>query len=261
MIIKDITTLIEDLAPLHLQEDYDNCGLNIGDINAEVKGVLVSLDCTEAIIEEAIAKDCNLVVVHHPLLFGDLKNINPSNWLGRTVIKAISNNVAVYASHTCLDNVVGGVNSKICEKIGLIDTEFLIDKEGNYNAGSGMIGYLKEEMLFVDFMNFIKKEFSANGIRYTQPVTDVVKKIAVCGGSGSFLLDSAISKNADVFITGDFKYHQFFDSNSEIAIADIGHYESEQFTTEVIYSLIKKKFPKFAIHFSGINTSPIKYLI
>jgi dinuclear metal center YbgI/SA1388 family protein len=364
MKLKEITTYLESVAPLSYQESYDNAGLICGDENMEITAALICLDSTEAVIDEAIAQGCNLVIAHHPIVFSGIKKLNGKNYIERVLIKAIKNNIAIYASHTNLDNILNGVNAKICEKLGLQDCSILTPQKnllkrlitfcpaenaeavrnavfdagagtiGNYNEcsfntsgigtfkalkgadphigeigkrfsgeeikmefiyrsfqeskvitsllkahpyeevaydlvpltnadkemGAGMIGELPAEMAEMDFLQHLKSAMNTGCIRYTSLNGKKVKKIAVCGGSGSFLLNEAIASHADVFVTADFKYHQFFDAENRLIIADIGHYESEQFTMELFYEILKKKFSTFALQLTKINTNPIKYL-
>lgn len=278
MQIKTITSYLESIAPLSLQEEYDNSGLITGNGEDEVLGALICLDCTEAVVDEAIQKKCNLIIAHHPIVFKELKNITGENYVQRTVLKAIRNNISIYAIHTNLDNVSVGVNKRICEKLKLNNCKILAPKSSPYTplrggqtAGSGMIGTLFKPMTEIAFLNKVKKVMKAESLRYTTLLAKKVTKIAVCGGSGSFLLNDAIAAGADVFVTADFKYHQFFDADNKIVIADIGHYESEQFTKELIRDLLvhllrdpsyggKQKFPIFVPHLTKINTNPVHYL-
>jgi dinuclear metal center YbgI/SA1388 family protein len=262
MNIKQITDFLESYAPLQYQESYDNCGLIVGDDKTEIKGALIALDCTEAVIDEAIATGCNLVIAHHPIIFSGLKKLNGSNYIERTVIKAIKNNIAIYAIHTNLDNVYNGVNAKIAEKLGLINCKVLsLKQEVNSDlVGSGIIGELKTPVNTKVFLESLKTKMQTKCIRHTLIVKEKIQRVAVCGGSGSFLLKNAKAAKADVFITADFKYHEFFDAENKIVIADIGHYESEQFTKDLIYDLLVKNFTKFAVRLSKVNTNPIKYL-
>jgi len=257
-----VTNFLEQYAPLEYQETYDNCGLIIGDANAEIKGVLITLDCIESVIDEAIATGCNLIVAHHPIIFSGLKKLNGSNYIERTVIKAIKNDIAIYAIHTNLDNMHNGVSAKIAEKLGLENCKVLAPKSDliNKQVGSGIIGELKTAVNTEQFLMDIKENMQTDCVRYTPIVNQEIKRVAVCGGSGSFLLKNAIEAKVDIFITADFKYHEFFDAENHIIIADIGHYESEQFTKELIYDLLTKNFTKFAVRLSKVNTNPIKYL-
>jgi dinuclear metal center YbgI/SA1388 family protein len=363
MKLKEITDHIESLAPLAYQESYDNAGLICGNHDMDVKAALICLDSTEQVIDEAIATGCNLVIAHHPIVFSGLKKFNGKNYVERVIMKAIKNDIAIYAAHTNLDNVHVGVNAKIAEKLGLKNCKVLVPQKdilkrlitfcpqdkaeevrqamfnagageiGNYDqcsfnsegtgtfrageganpyvgelgklhyekevkietilpanfeskilsamikahpyeevaydliplhnrhkqVGSGLIGEL-EETDEMAFLKSVKAAMKAESLRHTALRGKKVTKVAVCGGSGSFLLKDAIAAGADVFVTADFKYHQFFDAENQIVIADVGHYESEQYTGELFYEILKKKFSTFALHLSKINTNPINYL-
>lgn len=364
MLIKELVQIIETEAPLALQESYDNAGLIVGQEDSEISGVLICIDVTEKVIDEAIAGNFNLIVSHHPLIFSGLKKITGHNEVQRCVAKAIKNDIAIYAAHTNLDNVAHGVSGKMAEKIGLVNTKILIPASnallklvvyvprlyifsvrealfaagageiGNYDScsfsseglgtfkakgnakpfvgnigefhtevelrlelifpthikhkviealllshpyeepaydiialenqwnkvGMGIIGELVEPEDELEFLNRIKLIFNAGSIRHTQLLNKKITKVALCGGSGSSLLGAAMSKQADVYISGDFKYHEFFDAENKILIADIGHFESEQFTKDVFFEIITKKIPTFAVRISEINTNPINYL-
>lgn len=261
MRIHDILTILESIAPPVLQEPYDNAGLIVGDPSTEVTGILFCLDSTEAIVEEALALGCNLVIAHHPIVFRGLKRFNGSTYVERTVMQAIRKGVALYAIHTNLDNVHRqGVNAKIAEKLGLKDTRILVPKPGQTDIGAGLLGFLPEPMAEIDFLLQVKTALRAACVRYTALRDKPVRSVAVCGGSGSFLLQEALRAGADVFVTADFKYHEFFDAEGRLVIADIGHYESEQFTIELLYQIIQKKFPTFALHCTKVNTNPVHYL-
>jgi dinuclear metal center YbgI/SA1388 family protein len=364
MKLKEITDCLETYAPLAYQENYDNAGLICGHHNMDITAALICLDSTEAVIDEAIQRGCNLVIAHHPIVFSGLKKFNGKNYIERVIIKAIQHNIAIYAAHTNLDNVYNGVNAKIAEKLGLINCKVLAPQKntlkklitycpaekaedvrsalfaagtghiGNYDEcsfnsngigtfrgddntnpyvgekgkqhqekeikietiypqhiesqllkalfkahpyeevafdliplsnshnrlGAGLIGELKDGAEEIDFLKQLKINMKADCVRYTQLLNKKIKRVAVCGGSGSFLLGDALKNNADIFITADFKYHQFFDAENRIVIADIGHYETEQFTTELFYEVLNKKFSTFAFLISKINTNPIKYL-
>jgi len=363
MIVKDITSKLEEWAPLAYQESYDNCGLLIGDQNQQTTAVLITLDITEEVIEEAHDTGCNLIITHHPLIFGGIKNITTQDWVGRCITSAIKHKMAIYAIHTNLDNVITGVNAKIAEKIELQNLEilspksdtllklvtfvpsenakkvtealysagagtvgaydkcsFLTDGIGtfrpsleakptigqrgevtsveetkievlvpshlqssiikslkeahpyeevayyltplenkNQEVGSGIIGQLSEPMDARDFLKKLKDQMNLEVVRHTTPAKPTVQRIAVCGGSGSFLLPHAIQKNADVLVTADFKYHDFFEADNQLMIADIGHYESEVFTKELIHDYLSQKFANIAFHLSEVVTNPIIY--
>jgi dinuclear metal center YbgI/SA1388 family protein len=364
MRISDITSHLESIAPLTLQEQYDNSGLIIGNPQTEISSALLTIDITEEVIDEAIKNGNELIITHHPIVFSGLKRFNGNNYVERCVIKAIKNDIAIYAAHTNFDSISGGVNTRICEKIGLKDCKILSPLKGHllklvtyipeshakevreaifdtgaghignyeqcsYNtegvgtfmgnddsnpylgekgklhyeneirfetilpeylkskvvnalikahpyeeiaydfyklennfpqAGMGMVGYLEKPEEEVDFMRRVKSTFNSKVIKHTKPLGKQIEKVAICGGSGSSLLKNAIASGADIFITGDFKYHQFFDAEERIVIADIGHYESEQFTKDIFYEILTKKFPKFALHLSEVKTNPIQYL-
>ncbi|NNE26396.1 MAG: Nif3-like dinuclear metal center hexameric protein, partial [Saprospiraceae bacterium] len=229
MKIRDIIDYLHAIAPNHLQEAYDNSGLLVGDYNDEVKSVLVSLDVTEAVLEESEALGANLIISHHPIIFGGIKRLVDANYVQRIVKQAIQKNINLFAIHTNLDNVLHqGVNERIAQNLGLKDIDVLLPKPDateEYRVGAGLIGALDEAMDEMAFLNFLKEKMNVNTIKYTQLIGKSVKNIALCGGSGRFLLQEAISRNADVFISSDFKYHEFFDADGKIIIADIGHYE------------------------------------
>lgn len=260
--VQEITRFIEEMAPLHLQEAYDNAGLIIGTEDAKVTGILICLDAVEEVVQEAIDKGCNLIIAHHPIIFSGLKKINGETYIERVIIKAIQNNISIYAAHTNLDNVRQGVNDTIADKLELTHREILQPKDNMIpNTGAGLIGKLPRQEDEAMFLNKLKELFQTDCIRYTKLLGKEITKVALCGGSGSFLIEEAKKKKADVFITGDIKYHQFFDAVGEILLADIGHYESEQYTIELFYERLIKKFPTFAIFRTNTNTNPINYLI
>ena len=260
----ELTSYLEEIAPLHFQEDYDNSGLIVGSHDMEVKGIIVCLDAIPEVIDEAITKSCNVVVAHHPIIFSGLKKINGKNYIEKAIIKAIKNDIAIYACHTNLDNVfIDGVNQKIAEKIGLIDRKVLSPKgdlvHQGAQIGSGMIGLLPAPLAEAGLLNHLKTNMQLDLIRHTRLLGQKVEKVAICGGSGSFLLGAAISADAQVFITADYKYHQFFDADGRIVIVDIGHYESERYTIELLTDLISKKFSNFAAHYTEVITNPVNY--
>ncbi len=363
MKIKEITNYLSYYAPLSLQESYDNSGLIIGNADNKLTGVLITIDITEEVVAEAVKKKCNLIISHHPLIFNGLKRITGKNYVERTVIQAIKNEIAIYSSHTNIDAIKGGVNTKICQKLGLKDCRILLPKSnelrklvtfvpklhadkvrkaifsagaghiGNYdncsfnvsgtgtfrgnsetnpfagekgklqfepeikietiypkfienklinalikahpyeetaydiyplnniyeNAGFGMFGFLDKEKSETDFLTMLKKIFKTKTIKHTSFRNKPIKKVALCGGAGSFLLSKAIQTRADLFVSSDFKYHEFFNSENKILIADIGHYESEQFTKELFYEIITNKFHSFACFLSEINTNPVNF--
>ena len=364
MIIKDITDYLEELAPLNYAEDFDNVGLLIGNYSDSVTGVLVTLDTLEKTVEEAITKKCNLIVSFHPIIFGGIKKLNGNSYVERVVLKAIQNDIAIYATHTALDNSKNGVSAKISEVLGLKNNKILlpkkgilkklttfvpienaeklrnalfnagagnignydrcsfnIDGEGTYrgnqnsnpsigkkgenhtenetqisviyesknettilaslqknhpyeevsydlltienvhqNIGMGMIGDLPTEMEENEFLIFLKERMKTACIRHSNLINKKIKKVAVLGGSGSFAISDAIKAGADAYVSADFKYHEFFKAENKIILADIGHYESEQFTKNLLVDYLTKKFSNFAIILSEESTNPIYYI-
>ncbi len=364
MKISDITEHLETLAPVYFQESYDNAGLIVGDGSCECKGIITCLDATEAVIEEAIIKNCNLVVAHHPIIFRGLKKLNGGNYVERTILKAIKNDIAIYAIHTNLDNIKKGVNHKMAERLELQDMQMLQPKEsilkklitfvprdktedlrkalfavgagqlgkysecsfntegtgtfkpeegadphvgeigkrheekevkievifpgyleqkiiramtdahpyeevaydiislGNYlsDVGSGMIGELAELIDEKEFLKKIKSAFNLKVIKHTNLLGKKIKKVAVCGGAGSFLIQVALLSRADIYITSDIKYHEFFDAEGMLLV-DIGHYESEQFTIDLLYEFLREKYPNFAVRKTEVNTNPVNYYL
>ena len=264
MKISDLIQYLYTVAPAHLQEDYDNAGLIVGNPDTEIKGVLICLDAVESIVDEAVSLGCNLIVAHHPIIFRGLKQLNGKNYIERTVIKAIKNDIAIFAIHTNLDNVYySGVNGKIAEKLKLSETTILLPKPGltylNTPVDAGMIGNLNTEMLTDEFLRFLKLQMDLQIIKVTDLCKTSIQRVAVCGGSGGFLLNAAKKQGADIFITSDYKYHEYFDADKEIIIADIGHFDSEKYTIDLLYDLIINKFSTFAAHCTKIITNPIKY--
>lgn len=251
---------LERFAPLPLQDGFDNAGLQIGLTEVEATGALLCLDVTEAVVDEAIALGFNLIVSHHPLLFHGLKHISGTTYIERCALKAIKNDIVIYSAHTNLDNAPGGVNDKIAEKIGLHDVKILQPKELESTAGSGVIGMLDEPETELEFLKRIKKTFEVECLRHNKLTGRLIQKVALCGGAGSFLLPNAQRQGADVFITGEIKYHEFFDYDKGMLVAEIGHYESEQYTKELLATIISEKFPSLEIEVTKINTNPIKYL-
>ena len=365
MKIKDILEALDNLAPSSYQESYDNAGLIAGDSSLDCTGIICTLDATEAVILEAKQKGCNLVVAHHPIIFSGLKKITGKNYVERTVIAAIKNDIAIYAIHTNLDNLLTGVNGKMADKLQLSDRKVLLHKQNNLmklivfvpvedaekvreaiftagggnigkysecsfntrgkstftpgegtnphtgevgkreetdeekieiilpvylkeklitamteahpyeevaydlialnnyfqEVGSGLIGDLPEKMDVTAFLQLVKQQFGLQVIRHTPLIKKEVKKVALCGGAGSFLIKNALSAGADVYITADVKYHEYFDAESSLIIADIGHWESEQFTVELLHDFLRVKFTTFAVLKSEIMTNPVSYFL
>ncbi|NVK52567.1 MAG: Nif3-like dinuclear metal center hexameric protein [Flavobacteriaceae bacterium] len=269
MKIKDITNFIEELAPLHYAEDFDNVGLLVGNYNTTVSGVLVTLDTLEQTVQEAIAKNCNLIVSFHPIIFSGLKKLNGNSYVERVVLKAIKNDIAIYAMHTALDNVQQGVSGKICEVLGIQNPQILIPKsniKSKETIGMGMIGELPNAMNEVDLLQFVKTTMKTDCVRHSEILNTPIQKVAVLGGSGSFAISNAIASKADAYISADFKYHDFFKAEKKILLIDVGHYESEQFTKNLLVEHLTKKITNFApalsvgnIMLSEKSTNPIYY--
>jgi len=364
MIIQEVIDLIEDFAPTKYAEDFDNVGLLVGDSSIEVSGALITLDTLEATVEEAIEKKCNLIISFHPIIFSGLKKLIGKDYVERTVLKAIKNDIAIYSIHTALDNQYKGVNDMICEKLGLKNRQILIPRKGtikklttfipsgdadklrkalftagagsignydhcsftisgkgsfrgneesnpvvgekgkvhyeeesqigitfpshleskilktlfethpyeevayevsslenkNQHLGMGMIGELQTETDENTFLKLIKDTFKSGCVRHSELLKKPIKKVAVLGGSGAFAINNAKAQGADVFITADLKYHDFYKAEKKLVLADIGHYESEQFTKNLLYSFLSKKISSFALILGDTNTNPIHYL-
>jgi dinuclear metal center YbgI/SA1388 family protein len=264
MQIGQITSALENWAPLSFQEEYDNCGLIVGNPSTLCSGVLCSLDCTEAIIDEAIEKGCNLIVSHHPIIFKGIKQFDETSYVAKTVLKAVKHNIALYAIHTNLDNILNGVNCTLADRLNLENRQILAPKPGlkdqnGHPVGSGLKGTLPQEMEEADFLNWIKKTFNLSVIKHTPLIGKQLKNIALCGGSGSFLTQTAKEQNIDCFITSDLKYHDFFEADGTLLLVDIGHGESEQWVSELIVAHLTGKFPTFAVLQSLVCTQPITY--
>lgn len=251
---------LERFAPLPLQDGFDNAGLQVGLTEMEATGVLLCLDITEAVIDEAIALGFNVIISHHPLIFKSLKCISGQTYSERCIVKAIKNDIVIYSAHTNLDNACKGVNFKIAEKIGLHDIRILAPNKEESMVGSGAIGFLDKPESELDFLKRIKKIFEVECIRHNKLTGRLIHKVALCGGAGAFLIPNAIQVEADIFITGEIKYHEYFGREKDILLAEIGHYESEQYTKDLLISILKKEFPSLEIEKTKINTNPIKYL-
>ena len=282
MKIREVVDALEHYAPLPLQEGYDNAGLQVGLTEAvEMSGALLCLDVTEAVVDEAVQKGCNLIVSHHPLIFRKLSRISDENYVQRTVRKAIKNDVTIVSMHTNMDAAAGGVNFKIAEKLGLKNVQFFGgEKEvDGVKGGSGVIGEISDEDILKaaqlsdevkdhfaegiaadDLVLLLRDRFGVECVQCNQLLRRPIRKVALCGGSGSFLLGDAIAAGADAFITGEMSYHEYFGHEQEIQICVIGHYQSEQFTSEIFRSIILSHFPDAKCCISEINTNPIIYL-
>ena len=364
MLIRDIANYLEKFAPISLQESYDNSGLLIGASTSEVNKILITLDVTEDVIKEAVSKNCDLIIAHHPIIFNGIKKLTNSNLTEKLVVEAIKSNVAIYAIHTNLDNIIGGVNSILAKKLGIKNTRILSPKSGgfkkiicfcpndytqivqkamfdagagmigNYDTcsyvssgtgtykalegsnpfigeknqlheekenrieviipeylinnavkamknahpyeepaydiytldntnnmvGSGLIGEIDTETPITEYLKTVKRTLGSKYIKHNKLIDRPVKRVAICGGSGSFLIDVAARNKADLFITGDVKYHDYFEHTGNMTIADAGHYETEHPVKELIYALLKEKFPNFALQISEENANPISFI-
>ena len=257
---KQVLDALEQYAPLPLQDSYDNAGLQIGlTEEQEVAGALLCLDVTEAVIEEAERMGCNLIVAHHPLLFRGLKSITGQSYVERCVIKAIQKGIGIYAAHTNLDNAEGGVNYRIAEMIGLKNLSVL-DEKPSLSAGAGVIGELPTEEDEKKFLERVKALFGIRCVRHNQLTGRKIRRVALCGGAGGFLLSNAIAQGADAFLTGEMRYHDYFGHEGELLIAEMGHYESEQYTIDIFAEVLNHHFPELKIVKTTLNTNPINYL-
>ena len=270
MKIREIIGALEQFAPLSLQDSYDNAGLQIGlTEDADASGALLCLDVTEEVVAEAQERGCNLIVSHHPLLFHPLKRIVGEDYVQRTVVEAIRRGIAIYSAHTNLDNASGGVSWRMAEKLGIQDVRVL-KSNSNYappspggdggGAGAGIIGQLPEKMEREDFIAWVKEVFDADSVRYNSWTGEQVRTVALCGGAGAFLIPDAIAAGADVFLTGEIGYHRFFGYEDAIQLMEIGHYESEQYTLEILREIITKADPTLPVHTTTVETNPINYL-
>jgi dinuclear metal center YbgI/SA1388 family protein len=256
--LQEIIDIIEHWAPSESAEDFDNVGLIVGDISSDVKKALITLDTLESIVDEAIENSCDLIISFHPIIFSGLKKITNQTYVERVVSKAIKHNINIYAIHTNLDNHPKGVNFQISKYLELQNTEILIPKI-EFQGGMGMIGDLKKKLSEQELLHFVKSKMKTKLIKHSPFINKGIKSIAVLGGSGSFAIEDAIEAGADCFISADFKYHDYFRAENKIFLLDIGHYESEQYTKELILNFLIKKIPKFACIISKRNTNPVNY--
>jgi len=258
MKVRDVTEVLEQFAPLRIQEDWDNSGLCIGSFENEVKGILLGFDCTPELIDEAIEKGANMVITHHPLIFRGLKKIYPEDPVGLAVMKAIKANISIYAAHTTADKVIEGVSGAMARRLGLNNIEVL-DKEPDGN-GLGAVGYLPEAMDSVEAINYVKKAFNLKVARVSKPISGKISRIAMCGGAGADMIKDAMAAGAQLYISGDISYHNFF-TREGFMVMDIGHFESEVEIVGILMSLLRKNFTNFAIHISENlnNSNPVYY--
>ncbi len=260
MKIKEVVETLERFAPLPLQESYDNAGLQVGLTEGEeVSGVLLCLDVTEEVIDEAREKGCNLIVSHHPLLFRPLRHVTLATQVERCVVKAVKSGIAIYAAHTNLDNAPGGVNFVIAQKLGLTNVQFLAPMKGT-DGGSGVIGDLPELLADGDFLQKVATTFRVEGLMHNRCCgSHAVKRVALCGGAGDFLLDEAIRQGAQAFLTGEMGYHRYFGHEAEILIAVLGHYQSEQYTVDLLHDILSQGCPGLPLVRTSVNTNPIAF--
>ena len=257
MTVKEITTAIEEFAPLPLQESYDNAGLQVGYIDSRVNAVMLCLDVTQDVLDEAIKRKCDMIVSHHPLIFHGLKHLTGRSETERIVIKALQAGVAIYSAHTNLDSTWNGVSHEMAHMLDLHDIEVLSPIEGNPQAGLGVIGNITPTPK-LELLRRIKETFGVKSLRYsTQSSAIVAKRIAMCGGSGAGFIKRAIEIGADMYITGDVKYHDFTTYGQDIVIADIGHYESELCSMKIFSRIIREKYPDLVVYFSEAQSNPI----
>lgn len=258
--VKDIAEAIEEFAPKRLQEPYDNTGLQVGDPEMEVGAALLCLDVTEEVLDEALERRCNLIVSHHPLLFGGLKEITGRTQVQRIVAKAIKENVAVYAAHTNLDSAWEGVSHEMARELGMTDLRVLDPNPKEPGRGLGLTGNL-DPVPALQLLRRIKERFKVKSLRHSgQPPRLVLRKAAVCGGSGASLIGRAVEEGADIFISGDLKYHDFTTWGDKILLADIGHYESESSVKKIFSRIIRSKYPDFTAYFAESESNPVKYM-
>ena len=243
---------IEEMAPLFEQEKWDNCGFSVGDPLGEVSKALVALDCTEDVVDEAIEIGVDIIITHHPLIFGGVKKISPQNHLGRIIYKAVQHNIAIYAAHTNMDKAAGGVSSIMADKLHMQERETLTPD--NF----GIVGTLPQSMEAEEFVKFVKMAFGAGYVRTSKPLGGKISRVAVCGGSGKSFIGSAMEKGAQVYVTGDISYHEFY-AEEGFMLIDIGHYSSEYGIVDVFANILCKNFPNFAVSISKRNNNPIYY--
>ena len=262
MKINKALDILESWMPKEISEDFDNVGLLIGDPSKELRNILVTLDATEDIIEEAIDKGCNLIVSYHPIIFDGIKKISEQDYVQKAIVKAIENKIAIYAIHTSMDNHPNGISYSLAKIVGLNKTSIIIPKGkkvGNLKIGMGTIGFLKSRISEEKFLDLVKKKVKNNFIRHSKFTGKKISKVAIVAGSGSFAIDDCLNNDVDALITSDLKYHKFFIENDKILLLDIGHFESEKHIKLVIQEYLKKKLPNFTILLSERNVNPVNY--
>ena len=259
--VRDICRAIEDFAPLALQESYDNAGLQVGNADSVVSAVLLCLDVTEETIREAKDRNCNLIVSHHPLIFRGLKNLTGADQTQRIVIEALREGIAIYSAHTNLDSTIEGVSYEMAHQLNLKHLEVLVPSEHDKGIGLGIVGYYDVPVPQLEFLRKVKETFAVKALRYSgQTQRLVVKKVALCGGSGASFLPEALKCNADAYLSGDFKYHDYTSYGLDLLIADIGHHESELCSRRILSRIIREAFPECVIYFAETESNPIKVL-
>lgn len=255
--VKDVTKVIEEFAPLSIQEGWDNSGLCIGSPDASVTSVLLGLDCTPELVDEAIECGADMIVTHHPLIFSGLKKISPEDQVGEAVIKAIRAGISIYAAHTSADKVIAGVSGAMAARLGLQNVSIL-DEDGE-GTGLGVVGDLPQPLSAAEAVALVKERFSLKAMRTSRPVLGKISRVAMCGGSGGSLIKAAAASGAQLYISGDISYHNFF-TREGFMIMDIGHYESEIEIVDILFSLLRKNFPTFAVRITqNIYSNPIFY--
>ena len=250
---------LEHWSPLRNAEEFDNVGLIVGETNSIINKAIITIDVTETIIDEAIDNNCDLIITFHPLMYKGNGTLKSEEYVDKIIIKALKNNINIYAIHTNLDNNPMGVSFQISEKLGLKNREIMIKKEDDKRIGMGMIGNLENEKTEKEFLDYLKKKMEISNLRHSNLVDNKIKKIGVLGGSGSFGIEEALNKNIDCYVTADLKYHDFFKPNDGLLLVDIGHYESEKYTKELILNYLNKKIPKFACIIAKSRTNPVNY--
>ena len=260
MKIKQVIEALEQFAPLPLQEGWDNAGLQVGLTEADVSGALLCLDVTPAIVREAVAKGCNLIVSHHPLIFHKLARVSDADDVQRAVYEAIRQGITIVSMHTNMDSAVGGVNFKIAEKMQLTGARLFAPRVvDGIECGSGVVGEFAQPMAADDFIIMLKHQFAVECVQANQLLRRPIRRVAVCGGAGAFLLPQAEALGADAFVTGEMHYHEFFGHDQSLQIAVIGHYQSEQYTSEIFKSIIEERCPGVRCQIADTCTNPIIY--
>ena len=262
MIVKDILNCITEVAPLQWQESYDNAGLQVGDLNAETHKALIALDVTEELLDEAMAKHCDLVISHHPLIFHGLKHITPQTFIERIIVKAVKHDIAIISMHTNLDNSYLGVSRVLADRLGLKNLHLLQPSAAEPElCGAGMVGEFDIPMEETVFLGLVANTISSPCLRHSSLTGRKIQKVALCGGSGSPFMQDALRQNVDAYLTADIKYHDFFVPEGNILLVDGGHFETEQFTKELISEIIRKKFPTFAAEIAETETNSVHYFV